>query len=81
MSVYKNFIVSDTQCMVKSQIYVGDEPYSEVFYNEYTLEPGDDCFITPGVGYSQKGMWKKGLYRYSIQVGDDSTHEETFTVY
>lgn len=34
-----------------------------------------------GIGFSSKGKWKTGLYKYAIRIGSAITQEGTFTVY
>ncbi len=54
-----------------------------VFYDNYFLHSLDHNTIAcwNGVGFSTKGKWKKGLYKYTIRMGSASTQEGTFTIY
>lgn len=56
---------------------------NSVFENSYLLQPLQSNTISCwyGVGFSQPGQWKKGLYQYEIQVGSGPKHVENFTVY
>lgn len=54
-----------------------------VFYDNYFLHSLDHntyaCWN--GVGFSTKGKWKKGLYKYTIRMGSSSPQEGTFAIY
>ena len=54
-----------------------------VFYDNYFLQPlnASTYAFWKGVGFAQKGQWKKGLYKYTIRVGTGNTHEGLFSVY
>lgn len=68
---------------VKSQIYVGDEPFSQVFSNEYTLKPGDNYFTTLGWGNKHFGCYSNRTYRWIIEFDGDenNTHNQEFRFY
>lgn len=55
---------------------------NSVFTDRYVLFTLESQTITfwYGVGYSQEGKWKKGLYKYSIRIGNGIAHEGTFAV-
>lgn len=54
-----------------------------VFRDYYYLQKlqSNTCSIWDGVGFDQCGKWKKGLYQYSVRIGDGPANEGTFTVY
>lgn len=54
-----------------------------LFYNNYVLQRlTSDCTgCWNGIGFSEKGKWKKGLYDYIICVGKGSMYKGTFSVY
>lgn len=54
-----------------------------VFRDNYFLHQLEENTIAfwSGVGYSSPGKWKKGLYQYSVYVGNGPKFEGTFTVY
>lgn len=56
---------------------------NSVFCNKYELQELDSNTIAcwNGVGYSQPGKWNKGLYQYSVRIGDGQKQEGTFAVY
>lgn len=60
-------------------IYLEDD---SIFCNEYRVCPLNATTYAcwEGVGYREKGKWKKGLYKYSIQIGRCTAKEGTFTV-
>lgn len=68
---------------VKSQIYAGDEPFSKVFSNEYTLKPGDTWFTTLGWGNKNFNCYDNRVYRWVVEFdGDESdTHSQEFRFY
>lgn len=54
-----------------------------VFYDDYILQLLEPDWVScwSGVGFNQKGKWKKGLYKYSLHLGLGPVYEGTFTVY
>ena len=54
-----------------------------IIYDNYYLHSVhyDTCAFGYGVGFSSKGEWKQGLYKYTIRIGAENTQEGTFTVY
>lgn len=54
-----------------------------VFYDKYILHSLESTTYAfwNGIGFSSKGQWKKGLYKYSIRIGSSSAYEGTFTIY
>lgn len=56
---------------------------NSVFCDKYVLHALNSNTIAcwNGVGYSQLGKWNKGLYQYSVRIGDDQKQEGTFTIY
>lgn len=68
---------------VRSQIYAGDEPFSKVFSNEYTLKPGDTWFTTLGWGNKNFNCYGNRVYRWIVEFdGDESdTHSQEFRFY
>lgn len=61
-------------------IYMED---NSVLYNDYFLHQLDSNTIAcwDSIGYSSPGKWKKGLYKYTVRLGNSRTFEGTFTVY
>ena len=56
---------------------------NSTFWDRYVIHPLNSNTIAcwHGVGFSQPGKWKKGLYQYSINIGNGPKHKGTFTVY
>lgn len=56
---------------------------NSVLYDKYILHPLDATTYAcwEGIGYSKPGYWKKGLYQYSVRIGEGPEHQGTFTVY
>lgn len=71
--------------------YMNVQMFAKVTYLEDGSVFRDNCFLHQleentiafwsGVGYSNPGKWKKGLYQYSAYVGNGPKFEGTFTVY
>ena len=71
--------------------YMNVQMFAKVTYLEDGSVFRDNCFLHQleentiafwsGVGYSNPGKWKKGLYQYSTYVGNGPKFEGTFTVY
>lgn len=68
---------------VNSQIYAGDEPFSKVFNNEYTLKPGDTWFTTNGWGNKNFNCYGNRVYRWSIEFdgNKNDTYSQEFRFY
>lgn len=68
---------------VRSQIYAGDEPFSKVFSNDYTLKPGDEWFTTTGWGNKNFNCYGNRVYRWIVEFdGDENdTHSQEFRFY
>lgn len=68
---------------VSSQIYADDEPFSEVFSNEYTLKPGDTWFTTQGWGNKNFNCYENRTYKWLIEFDDDENdvHSQEFFFY
>lgn len=56
---------------------------NSVIYDKYILQPlRSDCVtFWNGIGFSAPGKWNKGLYQYSVRIGNGPAQERTFTVY
>lgn len=61
-------------------IYMEDD---SVLYNNYRLQDLDKDTIAcwNSIGYSSPGCWKKGLYKYTVRIGNSRSYEGNFTVY
>lgn len=68
---------------VRSQIYAGDEPFSKVFSNEYTLKPGDTWFTTQGWGNKNFNCYGNRTYKWLIEFDGDENdvHSQEFRFY
>ena len=56
---------------VRSQIFDGDQPFSEIFSNEYTLQPGDTWFTTTGWGNKNCNCYDNKVYQWRIEIDGD----------
>lgn len=71
--------------------YMNVQMFLKVTYLEDGSVFWDRCFLHElkenwnefwrGIGYSSPGKWKRGLYQYSVYVGNGPKFEGTFTVY
>lgn len=61
-------------------VYMED---NSVLYNDYFLHQlnSDTIACWNSIGYSAPGNWKKGLYKYTVRLGNSRTYEGNFTVY
>lgn len=66
---------------VRSQIYAGDEPFSKVFNNEYTLHPGDDWFTTQGWGNKNFNCYGSRIYQWRIEFDGKDVYCQDFRFY
>lgn len=56
---------------------------NSIIFNEYMLQElcSDTYSFWEGVGYFETGKWEKGLYQYSVRIGNGQNQIGTFTVY
>lgn len=83
--IYFKFLINTPGQYMNVQIFV------KVTYLEDGSVFRDNCFLhrleentiafCRGVGYSSPGKWEKGLYQYSVYVGNGPKFEGIFTVY
>lgn len=66
---------------VRSQIYAGDEPFSKVFNNEYTLHPGDEWFTTQGWGNKNFNCYGNRIYQWRIELDGKDVYCQDFRFY
>lgn len=66
---------------VRSQIYAGDEPFSKVFSNEYTLRPGDEWFTTQGWGNKNFNCYGNRIYQWRIELDGEDVYCQDFRFY
>ena len=61
-------------------VYMEDD---SVLYNDYFLQQlnSDTTACWNSIGYSAPGNWKKGLYKYTVRLGNSRRYEGNFTVY
>ena len=63
---------------VRSQIYFDGKPYSEVFDDEYTLEPGDYTIVTTGWGNDEFYSYESGMYEWRVELDGKDTYCQIF---
>lgn len=66
---------------VRSQIYAGDEPFSKVFSDEYTLKPGDKWFTTTGWGNKNFYAYDNRVYQWRIEFDGEDVYCQDFRFY
>lgn len=66
---------------VRSQIYVGDKPFSKVFCDEITLYPGDLSFTTSGWGNENFCCYNDGVYKWIVELDEKETYSQKFQFY
>jgi len=66
---------------VRSQIYLGDEPFSKVFSNEYDITPETRWFKTQGWGNTNYNCYRNNTYRWIIEIDGETTFSQEFRMY
>lgn len=66
---------------VRSQIYAGDDPFSKVFSNEYTLRPGDEWFTTQGWGNKNFNCYGNRIYQWRVELDGKNVYCQDFRFY
>lgn len=83
--IYFKFLIDPPGEDMNVQVYI-KVIYLEdntVFRDKYFLHPLNNNTIAcwKGIGFSNAGNWKKGLYQYTAHIGTGTRYEGTFTVY
>lgn len=79
--VYFNEIKSPIPLKVRSQIFQNDEPFSEIFSNEYTLQEGWCWIRTTGWGNTSFNCYNKGTYQWRVEINGADVYSQNFTIY
>lgn len=66
---------------VRSQIYLGDEPFSEVFSNKYDITPETRWLKTTGWGNTKFTCYRDNTYRWVIEIDGKTTFSQNFRMY
>lgn len=66
---------------IRSQIYDGDEPFSKVFSDEFTLKPGDTWFTTTGWGNKNFYGYNDGVYQWRVEIDGAEVYAQDFRFY
>lgn len=80
-NIYIEPVKARTHIIVSSQIYDGDKPFSKVFDNEYTIEPGCDCLATDGWGNRNFNGYDNRLYEWRITINGKNSYHQAFRFY
>lgn len=82
--VYFKFLIDTPNESMIGQMFIKITCLEDnsVFTDEYVLYflENDTIEFWEGVGFSEMGNWKKGLYRYSVRVGNATNYEGVFSV-
>lgn len=79
--VYIEPIKTTRKVTVRSQVFDGDDAFSEVMTNEYTLSPGTSNFKTTGWGNKNYYAYYEGIYKWVIEIDGDQTYSQEFRIY
>lgn len=79
--VYFEPLKTTRKLKVRSQIYDGDNAFSDVFSDEYTLKPGTTNFKTTGWGNKNFYGYSDGIYKWIIELDGDKTYSQEFRIY
>ncbi len=66
---------------VRSQIFSGDEPFSKIFSDEFSLQPGDKWFTTTGWGNKDYNCYGNGIYEWRVELDGKTVHCQRFRMY
>lgn len=66
---------------IRSQIYAGDEPFSKVFSDEFTLKPGDTWFTTTGWGNKNFYGYNDRVYQWRVEIDGAEVYSQDFRFY
>lgn len=76
--VYVEPVKTNRHLTVRSQIFAGDEPFSDVFTDEYTLTPGTEWFRTTGWGNSDFYGYENRVYQWRIEMDGKEVYCQNF---
>lgn len=79
--VYIEPLKTTRKLKVRSQIYDGDNAFSDVFSDEYTLKPGTTNFKTNGWGNKNFYGYSDGIYKWIVELDGDNTYSQEFRIY
>lgn len=79
--VYIEPLKTTRRLKVRSQIYDGDNAFSDVFSDEYTLKPGTTNFKTTGWGNKDFYGYSDGIYKWILELDGDKTYSQEFRIY
>ena len=66
---------------VRSQIYLGDEPFSKVFSDEYDISPETRWLRTTGWGNTNYNCYRNNTYCWVIEIDGKTTFSQDFRMY
>lgn len=79
--VYIEPIKTTRKVTVRSQVFDGENAFSDVMTNEYTLSPGTSNFKTTGWGNKNYYAYYEGIYKWVIEIDGAQTYSQEFRIY
>ena len=79
--VYIEPLKTTRKLKVRSQIFDGDNTFSDVFSDKYTLKPGTTSFKTTGWGNKNFYGYSDGIYKWVVELDGDKTYSQEFRIY
>lgn len=72
---------ADRDVVIRSQIFVGEEPFSKVFTDEFTLKAGDCWFTTTGWGNKNFNCYGNRTYQWRLEIDGADVYCQDFRFY
>ena len=72
---------ADRDVVIRSQIFVGEEPFSKVFTDEFTLKAGDCWFTTTGWGNKNYNCYGNRTYQWRLEIDGVDVYCQDFRFY
>lgn len=67
--------------LVRSQIFDGNNAFSEMFSDEITLKPGDTYFTTTGWGNKNFNCYDNRVYQWRVEIDGNAVYRQDFRFY
>ena len=79
--VYINPIHGKKHIKVSSQIFLNDEEFSDIFYNEYDIDSNTGWIRTTGWGNKNFTCYRNNTYKWVIKIDEKTIFSECFYMY
>lgn len=66
---------------VRSQIFLDNEPFSQIFTDEIDIDTNTTWFRTNGWGNTNKTCYSSNIYNWVIKIDGERTFSQTFTMH